>query len=319
EQLYQTNSNAVALISADMKYIRLNERMAEINGEPMAMHINTSVRDIIPAVADETEKTVKYVLETRKSIRALRVKGNIKSEPDVQRIWESDWDPFISKGEVLGVTLQVREVTREVEMAERLTALMQELEHRMKNTLATVSALVNRAESDIQSGHDTFKILKNRIRALSNTNALLTAEQWSSAQLRDIIKPETEDVYGEERVHISGPDMRVNAQSTLALGMVFHELATNSAKYGAFSKPKGVVIVDWHRVNDSDGDHLIIDWKEQGGPKVKTPKTKGFGSQLLESTLNGRLGGKFDIDWKTSGVVIQMKLDYLEVKAINVK
>ena len=319
EQLYQTSPNAVALIGADLKYIRLNERMAEINGEPISMHINTSVRDIIPAVADATEKTVNEVLKTKKPIRGRRVKGNIKSEPDVQRIWESDWDPFISQGKVLGVTVQVREVTREVEMAERLTALMRELEHRMKNTLATVSALINRAESDLEEDKNTFETLKNRIRALSSTNALLTAEQWSSANLSDIIKPETIDVYGIERVLLSGPEIRVNAQATLALGMVFHELATNSAKYGAFSKPSGRIDIEWHRVNDRNGDHLIITWDEKGGPKVKEPKTKGFGSQLLDTTLSGRLGGNYDIDWRTSGAHIRMKLDFTEVSAISVE
>lgn len=319
EQLYQTSPNAVALIGADLKYIRLNERMAEINGEPISMHINAPVRDIIPAVADETEKTVKKVLATQQSIRGYRIKGNIKSEPDVQRVWESDWDPFISQGKVLGVTVQVREVTREVEMAERLTALMQELEHRMKNTLATVSALVNRAESNASAGSDAFDMLKNRIRALSRTNALLTAEQWSSANLTDIIKPETVAVFGKERVQISGPAMRVNAQATLALGMVFHELATNSAKYGAFSKPTGTTDIEWHRVNDKDGDRLVITWSEKGGPDVKKPKVQGFGSQLLVSTLNGRLGGEFHIDWKKSGIIIKMELDYDEVSAINVE
>ena len=319
EQLYQTSPNAVALIGADLKYIRLNERMAEINGEPMLMHIGASVRDIIPAVADETERMVKQVIETRQSIRRLRVKGNTKSEPNIQRIWESDWDPFVSKGKVIGVTVQVREVTREVEMAERLTALMRELEHRMKNTLATVSALVNRAETDLRADKDTFQILKNRIRALSSTNALLTAERWSSANLIDIIRPETIDIYGDERVQLSGPEIRVNAQATLALGMVVHELSTNSAKYGAFSEPRGEIDIEWHRVNDRNGDHLIITWTEKGGPTVEKPENKGFGSQLLDTTLVGRLGGNYDIDWRSSGIVIRMELDFAEIYATNVE
>ena len=319
EQLYQTSPNALALIGADLKYIRLNKQMAEINGEPVSMHINRSVRDIIPALADETEKTVTQVLKTQQPVSGLRIMGNTKSEPDVQRVWESDWNPFISKGEVLGVTVQIREVTREIEMAERLTALMQELEHRMKNTLATVSALVNRAESNIDDQEDAFETLKSRIQALSRTNALLTAEQWSSANLSDIITPETVDVYGDERVQLSGPEMRVNAQAALALGMVFHELATNSAKYGALSKSKGTTDIEWHRVNDKNGDRLVINWLENGGPAVKKPETKGFGSQLLTSTLNGRLGGDFSIDWRKKGVIIKMELDYDEVSAINVE
>lgn len=319
EQLYQTNPNAVALIGPDMKYIRLNERMAEINGEPIEMHQNRYVRDIIPAVAEETECLVRQVLETGEPIRAHRVRGHIKSEPDIERIWESDWDPFISNGEMIGVTVQVREITREVEMSDRLTALMQELEHRMKNTLATVSALVNRAESDITKDKNAFETLKNRIRALSNTNALLTAEQWSSANLSDILKPETVDVYGDERVQISGPVVRVNAQATLALGMVFHELATNSAKYGAFSSPAGTTEIEWHRVSDKDGDRLVITWVERGGPEVNKPESNGFGSQLLRSTLSGRLEGDYEIDWDPDGVTIRMELDYAEVSTVNVE
>ena len=156
-----------------------------------------------------------------------------------------------------------------------------------------------------------------RIEGLSKTHALLTSEQWSSALLRDIIHPETEAVYGEDSATLSGPDIRVNSQTTLALGMAIHEMATNAAKYGAFSTDDGHVNISWSRINDAAGDRLRIEWQETNGPKVKQPNRVGFGTQLITSTIEGTLDGKVTTTWEPNGLNYVIELEFPEVTALD--
>jgi len=123
----------MGLIDSDMVYLRLNDRLAEINGVPVEQHMGRRIRDIIPAVADQTEKLVNQVLTTETPVLAQRVVGSTTSEPDRMRVWERDWMPFYKSGELSGVSVIVRDITEEVETAEKLREIMRELEHRVKN------------------------------------------------------------------------------------------------------------------------------------------------------------------------------------------
>ena len=120
--------------------------------------------------------------------------------------------------------------------------------------------------------------------------------------------PELVAVYGEDRVTLKGPDIDVNARAALSIGMAVHELATNAAKYGAFSSDKGKVSLSWVRQDDGDADSFIFTWKEQGGPKPKSEVENGFGSQLIKSTIEGSLSGKVDMSWEPSGLVCVLKV-----------
>jgi two-component system CheB/CheR fusion protein len=317
EQIYRTSPMAMGLIDREMRYIRLNEKLAEMNGEPIERHIGARIKDVIPAVAEQTADLVGRVFESGEPIKGQRVTGTIKSRPDDPRVWESDWMPHIVEGEVVAVAVNVRDITDEVETAESLRRVMRELEHRVKNMLSNVSALINQARREVQADREIYEKLTRRIEGLAKTHALLTAEQWSSALLRDVIAPETIGVYGEEAVTLSGPAIRVNSQTTLALGMAIHEMATNAAKYGAFSRQGGHVTISWSRINDAESDRLQIEWKESGGPKVEKPAGNGFGSQLIRSTLEGTLDGEVSMRWEPEGLHFVVSLDFSEVTAPN--
>lgn len=319
EQIYRTSPLAMGLIDKKMRYVRLNEKLAEINGEPLDRHIGATIREIIPDVAEQTEKIIQTVFETKEPVRGKRVTGSVRSRPNEPRIWQSDWVPYFEKDEVVAVSANVRDITDEVAISESLRRVMRELEHRVKNMLANVGALVNQAKREVVGDKDVYDKLTRRIEGLAKTHALLTSEQWSSALLRDIISPETEGIYGEENVSLSGPDIRVNSQTTLALGMAIHEMATNAAKYGALSVDGGHVAIAWSRINDAQGDRLRIQWQEKNGPPVTAPDHAGFGTQLITSTIEGTLDGKISANWEPKGLEIVIELEFEEVTALNDK
>jgi two-component system CheB/CheR fusion protein len=155
-----------------------------------------------------------------------------------------------------------------------------------------------------------FEALAKRIEALSNTHKLLTTANWGAARVRDILEPELTDVYGADRVALRGPDLMLNARATLAVGMAIHELATNAAKYGAFSAPGGAVSLSWSRVDEGEGEVVRMVWEEKGGPEVSDPGKEGFGSQLISSTIEGGLEGRVEMDWRREGLRCVFQFDY---------
>ena len=319
EQIYRTSPMAMGLIDKELKYIRLNEQLALINNVPLENHIGVSISEIMPTVAEHTQKLVEQVFKTKQAVRGERLTGSIRSEPDRLKVWESDWVPYWLNEDVVAVSVNIRDITDQVATSESLHRVMRELEHRVKNMLANVTALINQSRRSVTTDKDVYEKLSRRIEGLASTHALLTSEHWSSASLRDVIIPETTKVYGEDRVQLSGPNIRVNSQTTLAVGMAIHELATNAAKYGAFSTETGRVKVKWSRINDANGDRLVLQWIEKGGPKVSIPKKQGFGSQLIMSTLQGTLGGTIESKWKPEGLEFVAELDFGEVSMLNDK
>jgi two-component system CheB/CheR fusion protein len=187
---------------------------------------------------------------------------------------------------------------------------MKELQHRVKNMLSNVLALVNRARREATTDVEVFETLAKRIEALANTHKLLTTANWGAARIRDILEPELTAVYGADRVRLRGPDLALNARATLSVGMAIHELATNAAKYGAFSNSGGTVSLSWSRVDEGEGEIVRMVWQEQGGPEVEAQGAQGFGSQLIASTIEGGLEGRVEMDWRREGLRCTIEFDY---------
>ncbi|MEM7709204.1 MAG: PAS domain-containing protein, partial [Pseudomonadota bacterium] len=310
EQVYAVSPQAMTLIDRDMRYLRVNPKMAEINGYPAERHIERTIREIVPDLADDTEAYLYEVLATGQAISNREVIGRTASRPDEDRVWETDWYPIRHGDDIFAVGVNVRDVTDQSATAANLRLIMHELEHRVKNMLANVTALVTRAKSETVHDREVYDKLVRRIDGLAKTHALLTAERWSSAPIDAVFEPETAGIYGAERVTLRGPDIRINSQSVLGLGMAIHELATNAAKYGAFGKEGGHVTLSWKRVDEGEGERLTVVWRERGGPAVKTPDKDGFGSRLIESTIVGALAGKVEFDWAEEGLTCTFDLDY---------
>ncbi|MGH6841588.1 MAG: sensor histidine kinase, partial [Methylocella sp.] len=198
-----------------------------------------------------------------------------------------------SASHVIGASKIARDISERRWIEEHRTVLINELNHRVKNTLATVQSLASQTLRNAKSTADAREVLDARLLALAKAHDVLTREHWTGAGLNEVIT-EAIDAYSGERqaigVHAGGPDLRLRTISALALSMALHELATNAVKYGALSTTTGTVAIDW-RIADDDPPRFRLCWTETGGPPVEEPSRRGFGSRLVESGLAQDLGG----------------------------
>ena len=193
---------------------------------------------------------------------------------------------------------QHAEIRRGRALQEQQVTMLHELNHRVKNTLATVQALARQSRG-------AEGVLEARILALSKTHDLLTREDWSGASLSEVLESELSPYRtGGDQIGLDGPDVALSPRHVLALGMTIHELTTNAAKYGALSAPGGRVRVSWSLVTTEAGmPRLRLTWQESGGPPVAPPGRRGFGSRLIERGLAGAVGGRAELDFARDGLV----------------
>ncbi len=207
-------------------------------------------------------------------------------------------------GAVVGIFVQGHDVTANVLATQRQKLMIDELNHRVKNTLATVQSIaIQTARSHIDPA--TFAAtFQSRILALSHTHDLLTRTHWEGADLRAILEHETE-AFGPTRINLNGPATALPPATALSLGMIFHELATNAAKYGALSTPDGRVLIDWSLADQRDRKLKLV-WREIGGPKVTQPDRRGFGSRLIERNIRHDLAGEIDLVYASDGLIAEL-------------
>jgi two-component sensor histidine kinase len=194
---------------------------------------------------------------------------------------------------------------KEKRAAEHQRLLIDELNHRVKNTLATVQSISAQTLRTADTKEDAQDALEKRLLALSRAHDVLTRESWDGADLVEVIEKALEPYQnsGESRVLITGPHVRVTPRMSLALAMAMHELATNAVKYGALSNKTGTIEVSWNVQNGDAPPRLALKWTEAGGPPVVAPRRRGFGSRLIERTLANDLDGQVEIAFAPAGVV----------------
>jgi len=192
---------------------------------------------------------------------------------------------------------------REREAADKLQKLiLGELHHRIKNTLATVSAIASQSFRAATSIEDGQKAMEGRLVALGRAHDLLMQISWSNASLTHTFSGATEpfDSQGARRFHFNGPDIRITSGAVIALAMTFNELCTNTTKFGALSVPAGRVEVSW--TIDDAAQRLRLSWIERGGPPVKPPTRRSFGTRMMES-LGQQLNGQVQLSYDPSGFI----------------
>ena len=223
-------------------------------------------------------------------------------QPDGSWRWLSAWGFVEFDGDgperkPLAIAGASRDLTERKEAEELQRLLLNELNHRIKNTLTTVqaiTALTLRAARDLPSASEA---LERRIHSMAQAHDLLTSRTWTGANLTDVVMRAL-DAFTPTQVKMSGPAIDVSPKHALALSLALHELATNATKYGALSSPEGRVIVQW-RVQES---MLHLDWEESGGPRVAPPTQNGLGTRLLEELVVRDLGGDTKLTYDASGV-----------------
>jgi two-component sensor histidine kinase len=246
-----------------------------------------------------------------------RFEFRVKSDDREERWLESsgyvsERDPSGAPRRVIGITVDVTEhkrveATLRQEIAERERAqaqqrlLIHELNHRVKNTLATVQSIAMQSLRSV-AGPDAFDLFTSRLMALGGAHDLLNQENWEGANLDEVIQRMVmvHDRLENGRFTLKGPRIRLQPNKAVAMAMALHELATNATKYGALSRPQGRVAIRWGV--DRAGGELSLSWREQGGPAVHAPDRRGFGSRLIERSLAAELGGKASLVFAPAGV-----------------
>ena len=207
-------------------------------------------------------------------------------------------------GEVLGVAAVMRDITarRRAEDYQRL--LINELNHRVKNTLAIIQAIAQQSFGGGRASKEAMAAFEGRLMALSAAHDLLTRENWESASMRRIVEDAVapHDA-GSGRFRTVGPDLRLPPKTAVSLALALHELATNAVKYGALSNEAGHVEIDWRSEERGGSQRLHFRWSEHGGPPVTPPSRRGFGTRLIERSLAAEFEGEVKIDFRIEGIV----------------
>jgi two-component sensor histidine kinase len=182
--------------------------------------------------------------------------------------------------------------------------LAREAEHRSKNLLANVQAMVNLSRADAVD--DLKKAIEGRIQALANVHSLFVATRWIGAELSTIARQELAPYSktGETRVRIGGLEVLLEPDAAQAIAITLHELATNAAKYGSLSVSNGQIELNWSHQDDG---RLNLRWTERGGPPVRAPTRTGFGGRIIEQMI-GQLKGETRFDWRAEGLVCEITL-----------
>src|SRR3954471_1142950 len=191
--------------------------------------------------------------------------------------------------------------------------LIRELQHRVKNTLATVQALLRATARSASTVEDFKRVFEARVLSLSRTHDLLVENAWRAASIQDILRSELgpyDDGAGT-RVLLTGPAVELSAELAVPIGMAIHELTTNAAKYGAFSTPQGWMEVEWDVRGMNGARKLQLWWTEHDGPPVEPPSRKGFGSSLIQRLLTMQCRAEIDVAFDRTGLRFQMAVPFV--------
>jgi PAS domain S-box-containing protein len=209
---------------------------------------------------------------------------------------------------VVGVNIDITERKR---VEEQQTTLVAELDHRVKNVLATVAVVAKRTSEHTNATSDFIAALDHRLQSMAEAHSLLSRNHWRGASLTDLVAQELAP-YTSGNATVEGPEVCLTAAATQTVAMVLHELATNAAKYGALSIPQGRVSVRWCRLSNGEAPaKLRLEWQETGGPTITTPTKPGFGTSVIRDLIPYELGGVVELTFGPNGVrcIIEIALE----------
>jgi PAS domain S-box-containing protein len=211
-------------------------------------------------------------------------------------------------GRIVAASKIARDITDRKRAEEQQKLLVREIKHRVKNTLATVQAIARQTLPNASRGE--LDVFAGRLQALAGAHDLLTSENWDRSPLSDVVLRAVsafEDV-AKERFLVDGRnDVWIDADKSSGLTMVLHELATNAIKYGALANATGRVEISWETRQEKDQVHLSFRWKEVGGPPVKVPERRGFGSSLIERAMQGE-SSTTRLDFESDGLRFTLEM-----------
>lgn len=311
-RLFQQAPSFIAVMSGpDHVFTFVNDAYTRLIGGRAV--IGLTVREALPEIRDQGFDAMLddvYRNGTSRGGEGVRVMLQAPGAEARETFLDFTYEPIRDDaGAITGVFVQGMDRTEAVRTQERQRLLLAELNHRVKNTLATVQSI---ARQTLRSARDTVSAGRDfeaRIIALSKAHDLLSASEWAHTELSALVCQEL-SVHGRQRVEADGPAVVVDPKAAIAFAMLIHELATNAAKYGALSIPTGRLDVKWHREGAGADGVLTLDWVERGGPPPPpSPRErKGFGSRMIDRVVTGELGGTFDARYDPEGFACRIAI-----------
>jgi PAS domain S-box-containing protein len=213
---------------------------------------------------------------------------------------------FDQAGRLIGAVNTLVDITHRKAHEERQSLLINELNHRVKNTLATVQSIAQQSLRGCPQGE--VRWFQGRLVALSHAHDLLTEENWRGVGMRPLLMRVVAPLVAppHPRFQASGPDLFLPPRLALSLSLALHELCTNAAKYGALSVPQGLVRVFWSLAGDNGTSRLRLRWEEANGPPVKPPRKRGFGTRLITRGVAHELSAEVRLEYPATGVTCEI-------------
>jgi PAS domain S-box-containing protein len=320
--VYDTAPVGLCVLDAEMRWTRINARMAEMNGLPPDAHVGRTVRELLPGVADAAEALHRRVMASGEPVLGIEIEGETPARPGVRRAWVESWLPLRdAEGRVAAINVVAEEVTERRAVERQRELLMREVDHRAKNALAVVQAALRLTPMD--NAREYVRAVEGRVAALARAHSMLAEERWEGAPLRALVEAELvpflsgpggADTTAAPNVEADGPPVTLAPTAAQALATALHELATNATKHGALSAPQGRVAVSWWV--DWEAGLLRLRWAESRGPPVAGPPARrGLGSRVLDATIRGQLGGAVERRWERTGLVCELAMPLTRVLA----
>ena len=327
ELLYENSPTGIALLDSEKRYRRINKALASYNGLPVDEHLGRTVAEILPEIGDKLDGPFRAVIERGETLRSWEFEATAPTDPDLVETFELDIYPVpaLDPSEKNAAGVIVRRITDFRRMEHDLRHVMGELQHRVKNTLATVFAIVKQT---VRTGSDREAMaesLLSRIGALAGTHNLLTVADWRAVALRDILDQELGAHAEGARVTLEGDEVALSSKAALNLSLVLHELTVNALRHGALAADEGKVKVSWSEDAILNGEPAFaLEWDESGGPSAAMPagepdradvsepgpskdrRPGGFGLRFIERAVRHDLDGTVDLCWKGGRLKVRL-------------
>ncbi|MEZ0170757.1 PAS domain S-box protein [Microvirga sp. TS319] len=306
---YEHAFTSIAEVDTSGRFLRVNEQLSTITGYSRNELLERTFTDITHPEDREPDRDQfrrqmageidAYTLEKR----YVHKDGHyIWIELSASRVDDVNGQPLY------GIRV-ARDITERKRAEEHQRLLINELNHRVKNTLATVQSIIFQTLRNAPSPEEAQTALSSRLIALSRAHDVLTRENWEAASLHQIVSEAMEPfrAHSQCRIKFAGPQLRLPPSMALAVAMALQELATNAVKYGALSNEAGTVEIHWSLDTTNSPAQLHLRWQESGGPLVRPPARRGFGTRLIERSLAGDLHGEAKIEFASTGLVCSIK------------
>ncbi|MBX3565310.1 MAG: PAS domain S-box protein [Sphingomonas sp.] len=300
--IFEQANDYLITLTLDQRIASVNPAVVSALGYTEAEVLGRPVSDFM----DPDQFAISLGALQQKLIRggSTRLTIKVRAKDRRELVWEINSRLTTdAEGNPTGIHAIARDMTEAKRAETHLRLLIDELNHRVKNTLAIVQGIAQQSLKGDRDAATSRRAFEGRLAALSEAHNLLTREHWGLVSMTQIISDAVRPHGGSARFTLDGPDLVIMPKTAISLALAIHELATNAVKHGALSEPQGKVTIRWARMRGEGAPRLSLVWEESGGPAVQPPERRGFGTRMIERGLAAELAGSVTIDFRPQGVV----------------